>query len=306
MPLMRSRSLTAAAAALFALSCAGSSGSSSGTRGDGGVADGAGGSALPDPGKAPTSTVGLIGVSHVARADGARDVTVSAAFVSPPRDLTTSEAAAAFSGYAGIALDTCADPSNGVHVGTSDQPSLESGGKLTITSPAAVSAEIAPLVLGAGMTIYSATYPDAAWVPLGEWTLAGDGTGIVSAFSGKFHSPGVLSLVTPALPISGMPTIPRDRPFDVAWKPVNDGLPVLIHLSQGDTTITCRVADDGAFAVPASILGGLAATSSGASQSPDHVSIVKSVWYAIPPGGASPATAVVTVEDGASFDVAFE
>ena len=99
--------------------------------------------------------------------------------------------------------------------------------------------------------------------------------------------------------------IPLASPLELAWKSDVDGDDVFVlFVQQGQTSLLCRVTDDGAFTAPTSALAHLKPTAvAGPSTYPDQIIVQKYTWSSV---GAGAVTVLAEFLTGATLAVSYE
>jgi len=295
--------------ALFLVSACSSSGSSNGgtpNTGDAGSSqedDGSQGEnpvSLPDPGTPPSAVTGIFSFDFMQEGTGEPKLEASAFFLSPPQSMQASPFPDIFSGYQNVPLDQCTALPFVNFSGSQANP-LDAG-ELTVVAPDSSRHSVTRNDFF-GMIVYGAELPASAFKPLSEYLLLATGA-VVPSFAGSFWTPGTLKVTAPES--SGKLNVPRDQPVEVRWEGQGTGEPVLIRLVQQDTTVACRVTDDGEFTIPPSALGFFKPSGSierDPNEDGDALYVQRLTWYVV--GQGSSAT-LALASTGAQYEVTFQ
>lgn len=256
---------------------------------------------LPDPGAPPSQIAGIFSFDHLQQGNGAPKLQASAIFTSPPPDLNGSPFPDIFSGYAGVPLDDCASLPV-ISIGSGQANPLDAG-ELALIAPDA-SRHTVTRTDFFGMVVYGGELPASVFQPFAEYALEATGGPMLPGFSGSFWTPGSLTVTAPES--SGKLTVERSQPLDVRWEGQGDGDPVLIRMTQRNTTVVCRAVDDGEFTIPASALAFFSPSGGsvepGQDEDPDLLLVQRLTWYTVGQGSSS-ALALSAV--GAKYEVDF-
>ena len=275
-------------------------GSTSGDESDGG--DETPAPTLPDPGSPPSQVAGIFSFDHLQEGSGDPKLNVSAIFTSPPPSLQSSPFPDIFAGYANVALDECASlPVFNVSGG---QANPLDAGELALVAPDASRHTITRTDFF-GMVVYGGELPTEVFAPYAEYKVEASGGPMLSGFTGSFWTPGSLTVTAPSS--SGKLAVKRSEPLEVRWEGAGNGDPVIIRMSQKNTTVVCRVTDDGEFTIPATALAFFSVSGTGGEPGQDEESdtllVQRMTWYTVGEGSSS-ALALTSV--GAKYEVDFQ
>jgi hypothetical protein len=154
-------------------------------------------------------------------------------------------------------MDTCERvyPSS---VGLSTNITPPNAGEITMTGPNG--SITLTMLMGIGM--YMSVWNDPAkYVPLSDYTLSAPGGAGIGAFEIPYHSPGLITAMTPDITAVTPFVINRAVPLPITWDSIPDGRPIYLFLNQQDSPESmewvwmCKMADDGAFEIPTAMLG---------------------------------------------------
>lgn len=255
---------------------------------------------LPDPGTPPAAVTGIFSFDYFQEGTGAPTLNASAFFLSPPQSMQASPFPEIFSGYANVPLDECVSlPVFNVSGG---QASPIDAGELTLLAPDQSRHSITRTDFF-GFILYSAELPASAFAPYSEYLLQTTGA-VVPKFAGSFWTPGALTVTAPES--SGKLDVPRDKAIDVRWEGQGNGEPVIIRMTQGNTTVVCRVTDDGEFTIPPSALAFFQPSASVQRESQDDVdtiSVQRVTWYQL---GEGQSATLALASVGARYEVTFQ
>lgn len=255
---------------------------------------------IPDPGSPPSQVAGIFSFDFLQEGSGEAKLQASAIFTSPPPSLQGSPFPDIFSGYESVPIDDCASlPVINVSGG---QANPLDAGEIAIVGPDA-SRHTVTRTDFFGMVVYGGDLPASAFQPFAEYRLEATGSPMLPGFSGSFWTPGSLTVTAPSS--SGKLTVERSQSLDLRWEGQGNGEPVLIRMTQRNTTVVCRAEDDGEFTIPASALGFFSPSGSaepGQDEEADVLLVQRLTWYTVGEG-SSAALALSAV--GAKYEVDF-
>lgn len=255
---------------------------------------------LPNPGPPPSEATGIFSLDYLQDGSGEAKLTASAMFTSPAQNLASSQFQDLLSRYAAVPLDSCV--SLPVFSVSGGQANPLDAGELALVAPNAQRHPITKTDF-LGMVFYGGDLPSSAFEPLSRYRLESKG-GMVPAFSGELWTPSELRVTAPVA--QGPLSVSRDEPLDLAWEGAPDGEPVIVHMRQMKTTVTCRVTDDGAFTIPATALAYFTSSGSvdrGTDDEKDSLVVQRFTWYSMGEGQSS-TLAIATV--GAKYELRFQ
>lgn len=256
---------------------------------------------IPEPGAVPNTATGIFSLDYLQAGSGDAKFEASAIFMSPPQSLAASQFQDTLTRYEAVPLDTCV--SLPVFSVSGSQADPLDAGRLGLTTPSGGQHLIVRNEF-AGFVFYGSELPTSEFEPFARYRIESTGA-TVPAFSGEFWTPGDLRVTAPIS--SGRLDVERDQPLELAWEGRPDGHPIIVRITQGKTTVTCRVTDNGAFTIPEATLAQFSTSGStsagGNDDEKDRLSIERYTFY--PLGEGQSATLALTTV-GARYEINFK